>query len=180
MRRRNPPSRLPPYMTLGSCQTTTRTPTQSSGYSEPVISSKAPNCGRRWCEAVFKNWSRDQRRVVAEALRLYGGLLLLTDVTLPGTPGYEKHRSGVALPWADEHRSRLRFDRAAHCRRGRAVCTGARGRHIRVTAGRRSSDRERQRFRHRHRQSTGRSALTTAVRKISTELRSGAGIRRDS
>jgi hypothetical protein len=72
-----------------------------------VISSKAPNCGRRWCEAVFKNWSRDQRRVVAEALRLYGGLLLLTDVTLPGTPEYQKHRSGVALPWADEHRSRV-------------------------------------------------------------------------
>lgn len=51
-----------------------------------IISSKAPNCGRRSCPAVFKNWSRDQRRVVAEALRAYGGLLLLTDVTLPGTP----------------------------------------------------------------------------------------------
>ncbi len=46
-----------------------------------IISSKAPNCGRRSCSAEFKNWSRDQRRVVAEALRAYGGLLLLTDVT---------------------------------------------------------------------------------------------------
>jgi hypothetical protein len=51
-----------------------------------VISSKAPNCNRRWCSAVYLKWSRDQRRVTAEALREYGGLLLLTDVTLPGTP----------------------------------------------------------------------------------------------
>jgi hypothetical protein len=72
-----------------------------------VISSKAPNCGRRSCPAVFKNWSRDQRRVVAEALRAYGGLLLLTDVTLPGTPEHERHRRGVALPWADLQRTRV-------------------------------------------------------------------------
>jgi len=72
-----------------------------------VISSKAPNCGRRSCPAVFKNWSRDQRRVVAEALRAYGGLLLLSDVTLPGTPEHERHRRRVALPWADPHRSRV-------------------------------------------------------------------------
>jgi hypothetical protein len=72
-----------------------------------VISSKAPNCGRRSCPAVFKNWSRDQRRVVAEALRAYGGLLLLTDVTLPGTPQQERHRRRVALPWADPQHSRV-------------------------------------------------------------------------
>jgi hypothetical protein len=72
-----------------------------------VISCKAPNCGRRSCPAVFKNWSRDQRRVVAEALRAYGGLLLLTDVTLPGTPEHERHRRRVALPWADLQRTRV-------------------------------------------------------------------------
>ena len=72
-----------------------------------IISSKAANCGRRSCSAVFKNWSRDQRRVVAEALRAYGGLLLLTDVTLPGTPEHERHRRGVALPWADLQRTRI-------------------------------------------------------------------------
>jgi hypothetical protein len=37
-----------------------------------VISIKAPDCGRRWCPAVFPKWSRDQRRVTAEALREYG------------------------------------------------------------------------------------------------------------
>jgi hypothetical protein len=72
-----------------------------------IISSKAPNCGRRSCPAVFKNWSRDQRRVVAEALRAYGGLLLLTDVTLPGTPEHERKRRNVALPWADPERRRI-------------------------------------------------------------------------
>src|SRR5690348_2572548 len=60
-----------------------------------IISSKAPHCGRRSCPAVFTQWSRDQRRVVADALRLYGGLLLLTDVTLPGTPEHEVHRRRV-------------------------------------------------------------------------------------
>ena len=35
-----------------------------------------------------------------EALREYGGLLILTDVTLPGTPEKEQHRQNVALPWA--------------------------------------------------------------------------------
>jgi hypothetical protein len=34
----------------------------------------------------------------AEALREYGGLLLLTDVTLPGTPEQERHRPNVAIP----------------------------------------------------------------------------------
>jgi len=72
-----------------------------------IISSKAPNCGRRSCAAVFKNWSRDQRRVVAEALRAYCGLLLLSDVTLPGTPDHERHRHRVALPWADLQRTRV-------------------------------------------------------------------------
>ena len=65
-----------------------------------VIASKAPHCGRRWCTAVFPQWGRDQRKVTAEALRAYGGLLLLTDVTLPGTPEKERHRRNVALPWA--------------------------------------------------------------------------------
>jgi hypothetical protein len=64
-----------------------------------VISSKAPDCGRRWCSAVYVKWSRDQRRVTAEALREYGGLLLLTDVTLPGTPEQERGRPNVAIPW---------------------------------------------------------------------------------
>jgi hypothetical protein len=72
-----------------------------------IISSKAPNCGRRSCTAVFKQWSRDQRRVVGEALRHYGGLLLLTDVTLPGTPDHEPHRPRLALPWADAARTRV-------------------------------------------------------------------------
>lgn len=31
-----------------------------------VIAAKAPNCNRRWCKAVWKCWSRDQRRVVRE------------------------------------------------------------------------------------------------------------------
>jgi hypothetical protein len=65
-----------------------------------VISSKAPHCGRRWCAAVFPQWARDQRRVTAEALRAYGGLLLMTAITLPGTPQQERHRKNVALPWA--------------------------------------------------------------------------------
>jgi hypothetical protein len=72
-----------------------------------VISSKAPNCGRRWCSAVFPSWSRDQRRVVREALQEYGGLLLLTDVTLPGTPKQERHRKRVALPWATPLKDRV-------------------------------------------------------------------------
>jgi hypothetical protein len=72
-----------------------------------VISIKAPHCGRRWCTAVFGQWSRDQRRVVGEALRAYGGLLLLTDVTLPGTREQERHRRGVALPWASAERDRV-------------------------------------------------------------------------
>ena len=69
-----------------------------------VISSKAPNCGRRTCSAVYPKWSRDQRRVTAEALREYGGLLLLTDVTLPGTPEQERHRRNVAIPWGADRR----------------------------------------------------------------------------
>ncbi len=63
-----------------------------------VISSRAPNCGRGWCAAVYPKWSKDQRRVTAVALREYGGLLLLTDVTLPGTPEQERHRRKVAIP----------------------------------------------------------------------------------
>jgi hypothetical protein len=72
-----------------------------------IISSKAADCGRRWCSAVFPKWSRDQRRVVREALQEYGGLLLLTDVTLPGTPGQERHRQRVALPWAGPAKGRV-------------------------------------------------------------------------
>jgi hypothetical protein len=64
-----------------------------------VSSSKAPNCNRRWCSEVYPKWSKDQRRVTAEALREYGGLLILTDVTLPGTPEQERHRPNVAIPW---------------------------------------------------------------------------------
>jgi hypothetical protein len=69
-----------------------------------VVSSKAPNCGRRTCSTVYPKWSRDQRRVTAEALREYGGLLLLTDVTLPGTPEQERHRRNVAIPWGADRR----------------------------------------------------------------------------
>jgi hypothetical protein len=65
-----------------------------------VISAKARTCGRRTCPAVYPTWKRDQRAVVREALNEYGGLLLLTDVTLPGTPEQERHRHGVAIPWA--------------------------------------------------------------------------------
>jgi hypothetical protein len=53
---------------------------------------------------VYPKWSRDQRRVTAEALREYGGLLLLTDVTLPGTPEQERHRRRVAIPWGADRR----------------------------------------------------------------------------
>ena len=69
-----------------------------------VISSKAPNCGRRTCSAVYPKWSRDQRRVTAEALREYGGLLLLTDVTLPGTPAMVALRKARRLWSAREGR----------------------------------------------------------------------------
>jgi hypothetical protein len=65
-----------------------------------VISAKARTCGRRTCPAVYPTWKRDQRAVVREALNEYGGLLLLTDVTLPGTPGQERNRRNVAIPWA--------------------------------------------------------------------------------
>lgn len=65
-----------------------------------VISAKARTCGRRTCPAVYPTWKRDQRAVVREALNEYGGLLLLTDVTLPGTPEQERHRHRVAIPWA--------------------------------------------------------------------------------
>jgi hypothetical protein len=51
-------------------------PDAGSSDGGKVISSKAPDCGRRWCSAVYVKWSRDQRRVTAEALREYGGLLL--------------------------------------------------------------------------------------------------------
>jgi hypothetical protein len=69
-----------------------------------VISSKAANCNRRWCSAVYPKWSKDQRRVTAEALREYGGLLLLIDVTLPGTPDQKRHRAKVAIPWGADRR----------------------------------------------------------------------------
>ena len=42
--------------------------------------------------------------MTAEALREYGGLLLLTDVTLPGTPEQERHRPNVAIPWGADRR----------------------------------------------------------------------------
>jgi hypothetical protein len=35
------------------------------------------------------------------------GLLLLTDVTLPGTPEHERHRKRLALPWPDASRDRV-------------------------------------------------------------------------
>ena len=71
---------------------------------DKIISNKAPDCGRRTCPAVYPKWRRDQTRVVGEGLREYGGLLLLTDVTLPGTPQQERHRPGVAIPWGIDGR----------------------------------------------------------------------------
>jgi hypothetical protein len=71
-----------------------------------VISAKARTCGRRTCPAVYPTWKRDQRAVVREALKEYGGLLLLTDVTLPGTPEQEHTRRNVAIPWASAGRRR--------------------------------------------------------------------------
>ena len=67
---------------------------------ERIISAQAPHCGRRVCPAVYPRWKRDQQTVVREALREYGGLLLLTDVTLPGTPEVERSRRNVAIPWS--------------------------------------------------------------------------------
>src|SRR3990172_10313968 len=57
-----------------------------------VISAKARTCGRRTCPAGHPTWKHDQPAVVREALNEYGGLLLLTDVTLPGTPEQEPHK----------------------------------------------------------------------------------------
>jgi hypothetical protein len=84
-----------------------------------VISAKARTCGKRTCPAVYPTWKRDQRAVVKEALNEYGGLLLLTDVTLPGTPETERNRRNVAIPWASSglrrgdpkalHRANRRF-----------------------------------------------------------------------
>lgn len=69
-----------------------------------VISIKAPHCNRRWCKAVWKGWSRDQRRVVREALKATSKIILLTDVTLPGAgptgAGRVRGRRNY-LPWAD-------------------------------------------------------------------------------
>ena len=69
-----------------------------------VISTKAPHCNRRWCKAVWKTWSRDQRRVVREALKAASPIIILTDVTLPGVgpagAGWVRGRRNY-LPWAD-------------------------------------------------------------------------------
>ena len=68
-----------------------------------VISMKAPHCNRRWCSAVWKGWSRDQRRVVREALKSASPIIILTDVTLPGAwptaAGRARGRRNY-LPWA--------------------------------------------------------------------------------
>jgi hypothetical protein len=70
-----------------------------------VISVKAPHCNRRWCKPVWKTWSRDQRRVVREALKAASRVIILTDVTLPGAGptgrGRVRGRRNY-LPWADE------------------------------------------------------------------------------
>jgi hypothetical protein len=69
-----------------------------------VISIKAPHCNRRWCVAVWTSWSRDQARVVREALASGSPLILLTDVTLPGAlrteAGCVRGRRNY-LPWLD-------------------------------------------------------------------------------
>jgi hypothetical protein len=63
-----------------------------------VISIKAPHCNRRWCKAVWKSWSRDQRRVVREALKAASQVVILTDVTLSWRGADE----GGACPWPAE------------------------------------------------------------------------------
>jgi hypothetical protein len=69
-----------------------------------VISAKAPHCNRRWCKAVWPCWSRDQRRVVREALKAASSIIIVTDVTLPGigptSAGRVRGRRNY-LPWAD-------------------------------------------------------------------------------
>ena len=69
-----------------------------------VISIKAPHCSRRSCKAVWPCWSRDQRRVVREALNVASRIIILTDVTLPGAgptrAGRVRGRRNY-LPWAD-------------------------------------------------------------------------------
>lgn len=68
-----------------------------------VISIKAPHCNRRSCKAVWPQWSRDQRRVVREALKAASPIIILTDVTLPGVgptaAGRVRGRRNY-LPWA--------------------------------------------------------------------------------
>lgn len=69
-----------------------------------VISIKAPHCNRRWCKAVWKTWSRDQRRVVREALKSASPIIILTDVTLPGigpTGAGRVRGKRNYLPWSD-------------------------------------------------------------------------------
>jgi len=70
-----------------------------------IISSKAPHCGRRSCPAYWKQWSRDQRRVVREALAEASPVLILTDVTLPGARrtgrGWVRGKRNY-LPWRNE------------------------------------------------------------------------------
>jgi hypothetical protein len=75
-----------------------------------VISIKAPHCNRRWCSAVWKQWSRDQRRVVREALKTASPLVILTDVTLPGASATKAGRVRGRrnyLPWGDQSARRV-------------------------------------------------------------------------
>jgi hypothetical protein len=69
-----------------------------------LIWHKAPHCNRRSCSAAYPIWKRDQRRVVREALTAYGGLLVMTAITLPGTP--EHSRRSHAIRWADQTQAR--------------------------------------------------------------------------
>ncbi len=86
-----------------------------------VISIKAPHCNRRWCSAVWKGWSRDQRRVVREALKAASPIIILTDVTLPGAgptaAGRVRGRRNY-LPWAAGH-ARVVDPRALYRANGR-------------------------------------------------------------
>jgi hypothetical protein len=71
---------------------------------------QGPHCNRLWCTAVWMSWSRDQRRVVREALKAASPIVVLTDVTLPCAgptkAGRVRGRRNY-LPWVDKAARRV-------------------------------------------------------------------------